>query len=369
MLLIAVLVLAVVRGIATAHTWSRLGAAAGIVAIVVHDLVDFALEMVGVAVVASALLAAVIAPRRSSRARPRREVRAWVAAALAGSATVVAVVTLGWRIDGESVFALQDELTASMRAGDREAFHETLVRAIRLHPAEPAFPLLGGAEATRHDDDAAIAWLNRAMLRAPGWSSPHLETARYLARRGRSTQAFLELRAAEERRPGVATSLAAAIVGRSPETTSELIRVAGRDELGAGVLDRAAATLARSHPAALEIDAELTRRGVVAARVREARRALSHGDAEGALAVLEPVEAASVEVLLGRAEALLALGRHSQAIVEIENALPLADDPTSALRLRARAQTAAGTPRVCARPWRSCARWRQGAPVRWRRPG
>lgn len=340
-LLVVVLVWAVVRGIASAHTWSRLGAAAGIVAIVVHDLVDFALEMVGVAVVASALLAIVIAPRRSSRARPRREVRAWVAAAIAGGAALVAVAALGWRIDGESVFALQGELTASMRARDREAFRETLVRATRLHPAEPAFPLLGGAEATRHDDPRAPAWLNRAMVRAPGWSSPHVETARYLARRGRFTQAFLEIRAAEERRLGSASGLACTIVQRRPETTAELLRIAGDDELE--LLERVARCLPLQHPGCAAIDARLAALGKASARVREARRALQRRDPRGALRTLEQLrDADDADVQVTRARALLALGEHSRALRVLDRAERVAARIEGVLQLRAETQASMG---------------------------
>ncbi|HEY8430073.1 MAG TPA: O-antigen ligase family protein [Sandaracinaceae bacterium] len=341
-LLAGILGLAIVRAVGGAQSWNRLGAAAGIAAIAVHDLVDFAMEMAGVAVVAAALLAAVIAPRRSSRARPRRELRAWMAAAGIGTAALVAVAAIGWRLDAESTFRLQSELTERMRNGDREGFREALVRATRLHPAEPAFPLLGGAEATRHGDASAPAWLNRAMLLAPGWSSPHLETARFLARRGRATQAYLEIRAAEERRAGVGAQLAATILERRPETVGELVRIAGHDELGNDLLDRTVRHMPSRDPAAIEIDRVLAERGVTAARVRNARRALED-DPERALSLLEAVrDVRDVDVLLARAEALVALGQHAEALRALDRASELTDDPRRVLSVRARALTAAG---------------------------
>lgn len=344
MVVLGLLAWALLRGIASAHSWSRLGAAAGIVAIVVHDLVDFALEMAGVAVVASALLAAAIAPRRSSRVRERREVRAWVAAAAVGAGALVSVAMIGWRIDAESAFALQTELTSLMRdQEDRDAFRRTLVSAIRLHPAEPAFPLLGGAEATRHGDARAVAWLNRAMLLAPGWSSPHVESARYLAQRGRATQSFLEVRAAEERRAGTAARLACTIVERRPDTASELVRVAGDGELGRDILDRAARCLPLDHAAGITIDDHLATHGSATARVRQARRSLASSDARAALAVLDPVrDARDVEVQLTRARALLSLDQHQRALRVLEWARTLTDRPEAVLQLRAQTQAAAG---------------------------
>lgn len=338
---LGVLCWAILRGIGAARAWTRIGAAAGLAAILVHDLVDFAMEMVGVGVVAAALLAAVVAPRRSSRPRPRRELRAWVGGAAVSVATVASVAIVGWRLDQESVFALQGRLTNLMRAEDRDAFGETLLRAIRLHPAEPAFPLLGGAEATRHDDPRAPAWLNRAMVRAPGWSSPHVETARYLAQRGRFTQAFLEIEAAEERRLGSASGLACTIVQRRPETTPELLRIAGDDELE--LLERVARCLPLQHTACPAIDARLVALGRSSALVREARRALQAREPRAALQTLAPVhDADDVEVQVTRARALIALGEHGRALRALSRAERVATRLEDVLRLRAEAQAAMG---------------------------
>ncbi len=340
---LAILAWAVLRGVAAARSWARLGAAGGLIAIIVHDLVDFALEMSGVAVVAAALLAIVIAPLRSSRSRPPREVRAWAAAAAAGGAALLAVASVGWRIDDESAFALQTRLTLLIRQGDRREFRECLRHAVRLHPAEPAFLLLGGAEATRHGDPRALAWLNRAMVRAPAWSSPHLETARYLASRGRATQAFLELRAAEERRAGSGTALAAQILEQRPEATGELVRISGTDAVGREFLNQVARGLPLQHEAGIGIDAHLARDGVPAARARQARRALAARDPQRALAVLEPVrDPRDATIQLLRAEAMIELGQPERAVQVLEGALRSTERPEAVLALRARAQAAAG---------------------------
>ncbi len=256
---------------------------------------------------------------------------------------IATVAVLGWRIDAESVFSLQGRLEALTEEGDREAFHRALVDAVRLHPAEPVFPLLGGAEAAGQADIRALAWLSRAMLLAPGWPSAHVETARYLALRGRPTQAFLELRQAEERLPGRGARLACTIVRQRPATASELVRVFRDEGFGDGVLDRVARCLPVDSDAVVAIDRHLADHGVLGAAVRKARRELSAGEPADALATLEPLRQESdLELQLTRARALTDLGRHERAMEVLARAEALADRPDRVLRLRARAEAEAG---------------------------
>jgi O-antigen ligase len=342
--LLALLGHAVVRAVAEAAKWSRLGAAAGLVAIVVHDLVDFALEMAGVAVVGAALLAAVIGPRRSSRPTDDegRGPRALHVAAGVSMLALALVGALGWRIDGESVNALQQRLTELARSGDREAFRSTLLEAVRLHPAEPVFPLLGGAEAVRHDDPRAVAWLNRAMFLAPGWSSPHVETARLLWRQRRIEQALLELREAEARQPGTGTALACSILLQRAERTAQLVRIAGDGSDGIAWLDRVVGCLPVTHPAAVSIDVALAERGGLRARLRQADRALHEQDGRRALRALEPVrDTRDTDVQLTRARAYLALDDPRRAVEVLRRAEGFTDRPQAVLRMRAEAEARA----------------------------
>lgn len=343
--LLAVLGAAVIRSVAGATKWSRLGAAAGLASLVVHDLVDFALEMAGVAVVAAALLAAVIAPRRSSRPAKatRRGPEARHVATGTALAAVALVVTLGWRLDAESVLGLQRTSTEAMTAGSREAFRSVLVEAIRLHPSEPVFPLLGGAEAVRNQDPRAVAWLNRAMLLAPGWSSPHLETARFLVTRRRIDQALLELREVEARQPGAGNQLTCTILTQRPEQAEALVRIAGEGTDGTQWLDRTAACLPLEHPASGVIDGVLVARGVLQARLRRANQALRAHDPASALRLLEPVqEDPSTDVQLLRAQACLARQEPHRAIEVLEQAERFTEHLDRLLRLRAEAETRAG---------------------------
>jgi tetratricopeptide (TPR) repeat protein len=334
----AVLVAAglLLRGLRRARSWPHIGAAAGLVGLAAHEMVDFATERAGVAVVAALLLGAV-AGRRSEAGRAGAPVRV-VSGGLA-LAALLAVAVLGPWLDGQRVPTLQSELAATLD-GPREEFREILERALALHPAEPAFYLLAGAEAVRHQDPAAGGWLNLAMSRAPGWSAPHVEAARWLAQQGRVEQALLELREAETRMPGQdAVELACATV-RTPESLAALLRVAGDEH--DGWLDRLGRCLPTELAAA--VDERLLERGRPSARLRVARRRLRAGEAAEALLLLAPLEATDPDVALLGAEVLLALGRPAEAASQLAEIAgeETADQRALHFRLAARAAAAAG---------------------------
>lgn len=346
--LMAVILGSIVRAVRGAHTWTHLGALAGVASIAIHELVDFATELSGVAVVVAALAGCALAPSRRKERHQATEdesssgFRPWAIASFVGATALVSVAAFGWRLDANSVYALQRELEEQMQHARRHPFAATLRRAVRLHPAEPSFFLLAGAEAVRHGDPSALAWLNRAMNLARGWSAPHQETARYLARAGRPRQAFLELRQAEERRTGSAVATACAILQTQPDLVEEFVRTAGDDALGTALLDGVAGCLPLEATAAAAIDEQLWSRDVVAARVRVAQRALASGEPTEALAVLAPLaEVREDAVRLTRARALLAAGRSLEAIRALDGAESWSQRPESILRLRAEAEAAA----------------------------
>lgn len=339
LLLFGGLVALVLVAAGRARSWPRIGAVAGLAALVVHDMVDFATEMVGVAVVAAALLAAVVAPRthRRSGGSPRP----WRPVALAGAVGLLAVVigaAGASRLDGLRDLELQDRLTEQLLERDRGAFRQTLESALRRHPREPAFLMLAGAEAVRHGDPAALPWLNQAMRVAPDWSSPHVEVARYLFLRGRVDQALIELRAAEELRPGAGAPVACRWV-RTPAQAERLIQTARPDAVGDRFLDRTAACLGPS-PIAEHLDAYLVERGIQAARVRTADRRLRGGRPREALEALEGASPEEPTVARVAARAWLEAGEPERALATLG---AVAGRPTpSLLRLVARAHAAAG---------------------------
>lgn len=347
-LLLACLAIGWVRAVRTARRFARLGAAAGLLAIAMHDLVDFSLEMVGVGVVAAALAGGLMAPSRSgpSPARDdrekterfsRREVT-WAATI----ATVAALVVIGWRLPSESIPALRTRLEHQMLQGDRAGFDATLREAIRLHPAEPAFVLLGGAEATRHREASALRWLNRAMELAPRWPAPHHEAARYLTSTGRPGQAFIEIRAAAERGQAREHELACRLLRGQPEQTDAFMRAAGADATGLRLMNRVSECLPLEAVASVELDRLLLEHDRLDAALRSARRAMTNDDHERALELLDRAsDEPNQAVAMLRARVLLRAGRPADAVAALDEAELWGSAHEDVLRLRARAQAAA----------------------------
>ena len=210
-ILLATICRALAQGLRRARTGSQIGVFAGLVGLGFHDMVDFSLELVGVAVVAAAALgSAMVVSKRGRRARRDSLVPLAVC-------SVLAPVLLGPLVVGSSTHDLRTRLESALDESEPDVFRETLLVAVALHPAEATFPLLAGVEAARRRDPGALAWLNRAMTLAPGWASPHVTTARVLWGRGAQDQALVEAAEAEKRQAGSAAELLCEILGQRPE--------------------------------------------------------------------------------------------------------------------------------------------------------
>lgn len=338
----AVLVVAIAaaarHAIRRARSWPRVGAIAAVGSILTHDLVDFALEGLGVAVVAAAVAGAAIAPRRPKTA-PSRLSSARLSLVALAVVTVGGVLLHGLSIDGSSRRALQAQLERELLDGEHEAFAATLERAVSTHPAEPTFFLLGGAEAVVRDDPAALPWLNQAMRAADGWSGPHAEAARFFARRGAYGQAFVEVREAELRQAGSAFDVACAVLEERPATLDTFVRVTRVDDVGTGIMDRVAHCLPLDSSVAVALDAQLLEAGGERARMRQARRGLAAGDHDEALASLASLDGTDEEVALLTAQIALAARRPADAVEALERS---STTSTRLLRLLAMAQARAG---------------------------
>lgn len=332
---------ALFRAAISARSWAHRGGIAAIVAIGAHDLVDFATELPGVAVVVVALAGAVLAPSRRGREAQQKWAQLWRVGAAAGTASLALALLLGWNLDHLRAASLRSELEGQMRRRERAPFARTVREAVRLHPGEPVFVLLGGAEAVRRDDPSAIRWLNRAMVLAPGWSAPHEETARWLMRRRRYGQAMLEVREAAVRGGQSTELVACAILARSPTAVDVLLRAAG-DADGRGLLDRTGQCLDRTSRPAVAIDRHLMRHGVLGARIRTAERALAAHAPREALRALEDTPADDDRVVLLRAQAYVMAREPRRAIALLGRAEDTHGDPRRVLTLRAEACVEAG---------------------------
>lgn len=174
-------------------------AACGVLAVAIHELADFGLELPGVAFPAAAALGLVVA-RSQQLVDPRREQGRRlgprpVSVALAGMAVVLA---LGLWAVPRTLLADGDRLRAAVIARDADVAPR-LAAAIARHPADYYLELLAGTVAIAARDPSAGRHLGRAQRLNPTDRNVHLATARWLARNGRHSQAAIEYRLAREK--------------------------------------------------------------------------------------------------------------------------------------------------------------------------
>ncbi len=306
--LLIIIIWSIGRGFRLRRSHAHLGALAGLVAIGVHQLADFSLELVGLAVVAAATLGSVADSVSVRRERPLRKL------CTAMSIVSLCATVLALSLLGGDVFTLEMKSRAALEREDNEKARELATRGLSLHPSEPIFALTGAEVAVREGDPSAARWINRAQALAPLWSAPHLLAARWLFSLGELDQALIEIREAEALRPGSARATICSLL-RSKEDPAIALRAAPEGRLGAKFLDRAALCLALQSPAAVLIDEEARARDpkLTGPRTRQARRLL------GAQRPLEAVD------LLRRAPDLDPDGQRVLA-----EAYLLADDPLAA---------------------------------------
>jgi tetratricopeptide (TPR) repeat protein len=342
-----------------AESATQMGALAAVLGMFVHDQVDFALEQLAIALSASVLLAAAFyrspSPRGKDQGKTagtrRARILSWTPAVL----TVALALVLGASIHHADARRLEQALLAMNEAGEWDATEALASDAMRLHPSEPIFPLVLGWAAASNDATGSAAdaprWLNRAMALAPDWPSPHLVTARWLARRGRLEQAWLEVREAERFRPGVGHQEICLFI-RASATPDTVMRVFAGEPRRDAVLNQAAscAEVAPAISDAIDRDLIGTAESSVAAaaRIRLAWRSIRAGETDEALVMLDGAreaagddEVLSWNVRLARADALLRGRRPSEAAEVIDARAPLALEARR-LDVLARCHAAAG---------------------------
>jgi tetratricopeptide (TPR) repeat protein len=245
--LLVIVIWSIGRGFRLRRSHAHLGALAGLIAIGVHQLADFSLELVGLAVVAAATLGSVADSVFVRRAQ-----------SLPQLCTVMSIISLGaatlaLSLVGGDVFTLEMQSREALEQGDNAKARELAKKGLSLHPSEPIFALTGAEVAVRERDPSAGRWVNRAQALAPSWSAPHLLAARWLFSLGERDQALVELREAEALRPGSARKTVCALL-RASEDPAIALRAAPEGPDGARFLDRAALCLPLQSPAAVLID-------------------------------------------------------------------------------------------------------------------
>ncbi|MEM9073739.1 MAG: O-antigen ligase family protein [Myxococcota bacterium] len=340
LLFIGVLTFEARRAIRATQSTLGLAIGIGIGAFALQNLLDFGLELSGVAVVAFALLGALVAPAGDTPGGwPLPEARRlMVGTALASTALLL---LLGLDVHRDAAPRLEAELGAHAEERDRGAFRETLERALEAHPEDPTFALLAGSEALYAGDPSALRWLNRAMVLAPGWAVPHVEAARWLIRAGRREQGMLELRAAAELHPHRITPVLCWTLRRWPDAELGMLAAPEEGDGRAIVLESIAGCLQGEERE--KVDAVLLSEfpSRIEPQIRAASGAFEAGRREEAIASLQTLleESRSDEVRLALGEFLLQSERADEAIRVVERSRSRAP---KTLRLLARAQAASG---------------------------
>jgi tetratricopeptide (TPR) repeat protein len=311
---------------------AELAVLAGVMALGLHNLFDFSLELPACAVAALVALATVARPEeRESSTAPGRTWRLPAAQGL-GVAAGLAVLALVALVPGRHTLSVAEEELAGLLQA-RTPLAEVRARAqvlIDRHPADYLlYTLVGSAYATGGKATAgeALAFVNRALYLRPMDAASHRIAARALLALGRRGQAFLEYRLAHE--SGDAGVLVREALDQA-RTVEELQALAPDSATVVAELSLSLASRLGRQEQALAWLAWARERfdaapGVAALWDREARLRVVRGElgeAEALCAELERRVPDALEPQLLRAEILRAQGRREDAIRLLDRLLP-----------------------------------------------
>lgn len=336
-------------------------AAGAVGAMVLHDQVDFALEMPGIAVVVALCFGAIATSRRESTNAPTLARRA-----LVSTGVVLAAVTIlfGSGIERNRPETLMSHLLVLGADGRLEDVRSEVRRAAELHPLDPGVAIHAGFAYRTHDRGASIRWLNRAMQLAPRWASPHVLAAAFLTEMGARDQALLEIREAEQRQLGSTRDILCAIVRDLP--AERAMRVLPIERTGRiDLADRLARCLSADEAARLDAIMVAELGAIPRASTRIARRLLASGSFAEALQTLDRIENPDEPAVVLRAtiwrsdgnptEALRALPARPTSwegrVLRAELAADLGDEPALERELSRLRSSAAGRVDRLAEAW------------------
>ncbi len=171
------------------------GALGAVLALAIHEVADFSVELPGIALPTLAVLATLFAGRSSVPDADRKMVgpsRTWlIAPALLAAIVCVAAHTPS---AGAAALDLRRELRDPGKPIAEVLAHAERVRA--QHPADFYLHIIVAERLAREHHPAALAWLNDAMFLNPTHPAAHVMAAELLANTGRRSQALLEYRVA-----------------------------------------------------------------------------------------------------------------------------------------------------------------------------
>jgi tetratricopeptide (TPR) repeat protein len=194
-------------------------------ALLIQNLVDHALEMPAIALLATTVVAGLAANNAAAPEADRGPSESGRGPLAVSIALAVAALSVGAVLWGRDT-AYRDRAALSTRfrgltPGDeqdaRDALDEISAAIVR-HPGDAFLPLLGAATARRVPGGKPLRWLGWALERDPLSGRAHLALAYFLEAVGATTQALGELGTAAERDAALRTQAAqwAAAFAREP---------------------------------------------------------------------------------------------------------------------------------------------------------
>lgn len=169
------------------------GLVVGLLALLLQNLADLALELFAVGAAALVALAGADDALDEPNARSFRTALPGVVAVAVWALIVSVSGARPVHVDRRLAAARYAALGPSRAAADE--FDAFLAGLMRRHPGEAYFPLIGAAEAARVGRDP-LPWLGRALERSPLDGNAHLMLADALAQRGARVQSLLHSRLA-----------------------------------------------------------------------------------------------------------------------------------------------------------------------------
>jgi tetratricopeptide (TPR) repeat protein len=332
---------------------SELAAAAwvGVVALILQNLVDLALEVPAVCIGAVTVLGALWGDTRYhgtgrgvAVTGPVRAAALSYGVGAVGAAAIAVAIAFGWHDVASDRAAVRAALDAAkpLRPEQAAPIRAAIHKAMLAHPAEPYFPLVGGLLAHRLRDQSAIPWIQRTLERGQVNGHAHLLLAEVLASRGAVKQALLELRLTIENDALLLTQ-AASMATRRARTFEELLTAVPEGKEGATVLAEMGRLLS-APPGNPELRAQCDREAIhrdptlLDPHAREAEARLQALIAMGPQAAPNPRPGGPAGLCDDRAHCTREILDHADAI---ERAHPDASLP---LELRARVLMVEGKP-------------------------
>lgn len=295
-----------------------IAAAFGLLGLFAQNLVDFSLELPGVAVPAAVALGALVASRHGA---PKRR-RAGAALSLATLAFVAyAALGLGPALPGRTADAQVETLRGLAETADEPPF-EAIREAFALHPRDPAVALLAAHLVHRTRPEVAGPFLNRSLELSPHWASTHLEIARWLLTRGRGGQAALHLARAADLDVLAARELTCAFIAAG--FGEEALHAAPEGPMRARFVDAAVSCVSRRDPRspALERLALAAEPEAIEPQVRRAERDCATNDEHlDLLRALTRAHRSNPRPHLALTHCLLARKQHKEAKAVARTAL------------------------------------------------